>query len=102
MRDRIKHNLKQERPIMRRSIMIFAAMLIGSFLRGSAPAQVTNALLPVPLPATKLESFATNNSMIILRSSADVGSISGSAGVVSMRCREITDLRSGHKEQGVA
>jgi hypothetical protein len=40
--------------------------------------------------------------MLILKSSADIGSISGNAGVVGVRCREITDLKSGHKEQGVA
>jgi hypothetical protein len=85
---------------MARSTITLAAMLICCFLRGSASAEVTNSL--VSFPPTKLESFATNNSTLILKSSADIGSISGNAGVVSLRCREITDLASGHKEQGVA
>jgi hypothetical protein len=80
--------------------MMLAAMLISSFLTGSARAQTTNPLLP--LAATRLESFDTNNSRLILKSSGDIGSISANAGVVSVRCTEITDLTSGHKEQGVA
>jgi hypothetical protein len=85
---------------MRRCIIGLGAILICSFFKGSGHAQVTNSLLP--LPPTKMESFGTNNSMLILKSSADIGSISGNAGVVGVRCREITDLKSGHKEQGVA
>ena len=59
---------------MRRRMMILAVISMCAFVKGSAFAQTTNSSLP--WPATKLESFDTNNSMLILKSSADIGSIS--------------------------
>jgi hypothetical protein len=80
-------------------IPVLAGVVALCFIRALCSAQTTNPLIPIP--ATKLESFETNNSMLILKSSANIGSISGSTGVVSVRCREITDVASGHKERGI-
>jgi hypothetical protein len=56
----------------------------------------------VPIPATKLEAFETNVEVVIIKASTDAGSISADAGDVAVRCREITDTSTGHKEQGIA
>lgn len=61
-----------------------------------ANAQITN------IPATKLESFDTNVEVVVLKASSDAGSISADAGFVGVRCREITDTSTGHKEQGIS
>jgi len=63
-------------------------------------AQVTN--VQIQLPATKLEAFETNIGIVILKGSTDLGAISSDSGDVGVRCRELTDTTTGHKEQGLA
>ena|SRR5260221_4744411 len=63
----------------------------------STEAQLTNTL-----PTTKLEAFDTNVEVVILKASSDAGSISADAGIVGVRCREITDTSTGRKEQGIS
>jgi hypothetical protein len=71
-----------------------------SLLCNRSNAQVT-ITYPVP-PATKLEAFDTNIATVIVKATTEIGSVSVNSGVVSVRCREITDTSSGHKEQGIA
>jgi hypothetical protein len=79
---------------------MLVAVLTGSSFTISSPAQVATT---VPLlPATKLESFNTNISSVIFRATSELGSISVNTGVLLVRCREITDTGTGHKEQGMA
>ena len=80
----------------------FTAMFIlgSSLFAGPLRAQSTNLCLAPP--ATKLESFDTNVSVIVLRASSQLGTISASGGAVEVSCREMTDMSSGRKEQGVA
>jgi len=54
------------------------------------------------VPATKLESFDTNISTVVIKATTQVGSLSVNSGIVSVRCREVTDASNGHKEQGIA
>jgi hypothetical protein len=89
-----------EKTIMRRLTLILLAVLGCSLLSNSSHAQVANTC-PVP-PATKLESFDTNVSTIVIKGTTETGSLSANTGVVSVRCREITLASSGHKEQGIA
>jgi len=67
-----------------------------------ANAQMTNFIAWTSLPATKLESFDTNTGVIILKGSTELGGISSDAGEVAVRCREISDTSTGHKEQGLS
>jgi hypothetical protein len=76
------------------------AVLTGSCFTISSTAQIANTI-PLP-PATKLESFNTNVSSVIFRATSELGSISVNTGVLLVRCREITDTATGHKEQGMA
>ena len=89
---------------MRTLTLILSAVLGCSFLGHPAQAQVATTLVvaPTPAPATKLEAFETNISTVIIKGTTEIGTISVNAGVVSVRCREITDTGSGHKEQGIA
>src|SRR5882724_11127864 len=78
-----------EAHFMRGSILIFLTVLGYSFLRNSSHAQVAN---PCPVaPATKLESFDTNIASVVIKATTEIGSLSVNAGLVSVRCREITD-----------
>jgi hypothetical protein len=85
---------------MRKLTRILLAILGCSLLGHLAPAQEATPW-PVP-PATKLESFDTNHSSVIIKATTEVGSLSVNTGGVSVRCREITAASSGQKEQGIA
>jgi hypothetical protein len=52
-------------------------------------------------PSTKLEMLETNLSTIILKATSEIGSLSVGSALVSVRCREIRDIGSGRKEQGI-
>ena len=84
---------------MRKLLSILSTMFVYSAVSYSSLAQV--AVPTLPPPSTKLESFNTNTSIVILKGNADIGSVSIGSIVVSVRCREITDIASGHKEQGI-
>jgi len=85
---------------MRRLTLLLFAVVGCSFPGISSRAQVVTTCLV--LPATKLESFETNISSVIIKATTDLGSISANTGVVLVRCREITDTTSGQKEHGIA
>ena len=80
--------------------IILVAALSCFSLTISSPAQVASATLITP--ATKLEAFDTNISSVIFRATTELGSISANTGVLLVRCTEITDTSTGHKEQGIA
>ncbi|HXU77727.1 MAG TPA: hypothetical protein VN794_14230 [Methylomirabilota bacterium] len=84
-----------------RTLFLVTVTILGSALvadRGWA--QVTNPCVPVP--ATKLESFETNANVIILKTSTAIGSLAGNTGNLGIKCREVTDVSTGRKEQGLA
>jgi len=84
---------------MLRLIAVFVAVAGGAILTGPTRAQETNACLP--FPATKLEAFETNTDTVIVRASAPIGTVSAHGGGVAVRCREITDAGTGHRERGI-
>lgn len=85
---------------MKTLTLIPMAILGCSLWANRTCAQVTN---PPPLaPLTKLESFNTNIGGVVLKASTDVGTASGNAGIVTVRCKETTDAKTGHIEQGIA
>ncbi len=84
---------------MRTFIAVLATVAGGSLLTGAAAAQETNAC--PPMPATKLEAFDTNTDTIIIKATAPIGSVQGRGGAVIVRCREITDAGTGHRESGI-
>jgi hypothetical protein len=85
--------------MMLRLIAVFVAVAGGAILTGPTRAQETNACLP--FPATKLEAFETNTDTVIVRASAPIGTVSAHGGGVAVRCREITDAGTGHRERGI-
>ena len=84
---------------MRRFIAILMAVAGGSLLGDSARAQETNPC--VLLPATKLEAFETNTDTVIIKATAPIGTVAAHGGGVAVRCREITDAGTGHRESGI-
>ncbi|HZR17563.1 MAG TPA: hypothetical protein VFE51_09570 [Verrucomicrobiae bacterium] len=85
---------------MRKLNQISLGFLVLAWFSNPGWAQITNVLPPIP--ATKLEAFDTNTEVVILKGSTDLGAISAEAGEIGVRCREITDTSTGHKEQGLA
>jgi len=84
---------------MRRFVAGFV-IVAGTWVPASpARAQETNACLPVP--ATKLEAFETNTDTVIIKATAPIGTVPAQAGTIDVRCREITDAGTGHRESGV-
>jgi hypothetical protein len=82
---------------MRKSVRTAVVVISAVWWVNSTQAQLTNAL-----PLTKLEAFDTNVEVVILKASSDAGSITADAGIVGVRCREITDTSTGRKEQGLS
>lgn len=74
---------------MYKSNLMLAAVVGWSLLAVESRAQDTNAYAPAP--ATKLEALETNTGTVIVKGIAPVGSISVSAGLVSVTCKEDTD-----------
>jgi hypothetical protein len=81
-------------------VIILAAALGCLSVAISSPAQVASTSLVTP--ATKLESLETNICSVIFRATTELGSIPANTGVLQVRCTEITDTSTGHKEQGMA
>ena len=84
---------------MRRFIAVLIIVAGGPLLSGPVRAQETNGCLPVP--ATKLEAFETNTDTVIIKATAPIGTVPAHGGEVSVRCREITDAGTGHRESGI-
>ena len=84
---------------MHRLIAVLMAVAGGSLLGGPVRAQETNPC--VLLPATKLEAFETNTDTVIIKATAPIGSVAAHGGSVAVRCREITDAGTGHRESGI-
>ena len=84
---------------MRRFIAVLVVVAGGPLLSGPVRAQETNGCLLVP--ATKLEAFETNTDTVIIKATAPIGTVPAHGGEVSVRCREITDAGTGHRESGI-
>lgn len=80
--------------------LIRASPLFWSVFVISAGAQDTNAY--ANLPATRLESFATNTGTVVIRGSADIGVVLADTGSITLKCREVSDASSGRKEVGIS
>ncbi len=81
-------------------LSVIAVVIVStSLLISTARAQETNACLP--FPATKLEAFETNTDTVIIRATAPIGTVTAHGGRVAVRCREITDAGTGHRERGI-
>lgn len=76
--------------------------LMPGFLVLTTPAQTQLTSIYPAAPLTKLESFETNIEVVVLKATTDVGAISADAGAVGVKCKEMTDTSTGHKEQGIA
>jgi hypothetical protein len=80
---------------------IVLAALAGLFLPKMSSAQEAEIYVPPP-PPTKLETLETNTGTIIIKGTGLVGSMSLNSAVVTVTCKEDTNIGSGQKEYGIA
>jgi hypothetical protein len=80
--------------------LILASVLCLSAFVGNAIAQDTNGYAIVP--ATRLESFATNTGTVVIRGSADGGVVLANTGTIALKCREALEAGTGRKEVGIS
>src|ERR1039457_14842 len=74
----------------------FCIAICCSLAFSSLAQDLTNA------PKTKIENFETQTGVIIVKGFGQIGSVTTSAGIISVRCKESADAMSGRKEYGVA
>jgi len=67
-----------------------------SSLALTAGAQDTNNA-----PKTEIENFESQTGVVIVKGLGEIGSMTTSAGVVTVRCKESIDEDSGHREYGI-
>jgi hypothetical protein len=79
------------------SVLVVTA--VSGWVAASARGQDTNGC--VPLPQTRLEAFDTNASTVIVRATAQIGTVGANAGNVSVKCREVTDVTAGERGYGI-
>jgi len=76
----------------------FCVVLIAaccSFAFASRAQDTTNA------PKTEIENFEAQTGTVIVKGLGEIGSMTTSAGVISIRCKESIDENSGLKEYGI-
>src|SRR5437879_262429 len=81
---------------MQKLKLIGLVTVVCSLLLAVARAQETNA------PLTILEAFEGQTGTVIIKGSAQIGSVSGQSGMVSVNCKESKDAGTGRKEWGIA
>ena len=91
-------NSKASSMLKRLSVLIIPAA--GLLLTASLRAQDTN--LCASLVMTRLEAAQTNIGRVTIRATFPVGTILARTGSVTVNCKEITDIPSGQKDQGIA
>jgi hypothetical protein len=80
--------------------LVLGAIFLGQALvLFNAMAQETNGC---PLPLTKLGSVETNAGTVIIRASADIGTVMSNNGELVVRCKEASETATGRKVNGVA
>jgi hypothetical protein len=87
--------------MMTKCAAVLVALAGGALLAGPIHAQETTTNPCVLLPATKLEGFETNVDTVVIKATAPIGEVQARGGTVGVRCREISDAGSGHRESGV-
>ncbi|HEY1717865.1 MAG TPA: hypothetical protein VGH42_06170 [Verrucomicrobiae bacterium] len=70
-------------------------LMAASFAFAASAQDATNA------PKTEIENFELQTGTVIVKGLGDIGSVTTSAGVISVRCKESIDENSGQKEYGL-
>src|ERR1039458_5314855 len=70
-------------------------MAVGSLVLAARAQDTTNA------PRTEIELFETQTGTVIVKGIGPIGSMNIGAGIVSLRCKETTDIGTGRKLYGL-
>src|SRR5262245_23412948 len=92
--------IKPEETYMGNNLVKLLSVLSFSVFVYPVIAQDTNAYAYPP--ATRLESFVTNTDTVVVRGSAEIGVVSADTGVITIKCREISETSTGRKEVGIS
>jgi len=87
-------NIFESEGIMRKFCVVLIAA--GCALAYAVRAQDTNAL------KTQIGLFESQTGVVIIKGFGQVGSVSTSAAVISVRCKESSSAATGHKDYGIA
>jgi hypothetical protein len=79
-----------------RPLHFFLIVLCSAFAFAARAQDATNA------PATEIENFELETGVVIVKGFGQLGSMTTSAGVVSIRCKESANITTGRKEYGIA
>ena len=82
---------------MKLNIVVAALAVLG----GAMPMPAIRAQETNP-PPTILETFEAQVGTVLIKGSGQIGSVSAQAGLVSVKCKESKDARTGRKESGIA
>ena len=85
---------------MRRLKTVIIAVAAGAMLTTAVRGQDTN-FCPM-LIMTRLEAAQTNIGKITIKATSAVGSINGRGGILTVNCKEVTDVSTGHREYGIS
>jgi hypothetical protein len=87
-------NIFKSEGIMRKFCVVLIA--VGCSLAFAVRAQDTNAL------KTQIGIFESQTGVVIVKGFGQIGSVSTSAAVISVRCKESSSAATGHKDYGIA
>lgn len=79
-----------------RPLSFFLIVLCGALALEARAQDTTNA------PKTEIENFEMQPGTVIVKGLGETGSITTSAGVISVRCKESSDESSSRKEYGIS
>ncbi len=86
--------------IMRKSKMVLATMAGWAIFTASLPAQT--AYVYPTVPATVLETLESGTGQVVVRGTAQVGSVTAGATVISVTCQQDTLVSSNQAAYGIA
>ncbi|MGH7951418.1 MAG: hypothetical protein ACREFE_05810 [Limisphaerales bacterium] len=81
---------------MRQFCIVLTAVCFSFTLASRAQDTITNAL------KTEIENFEAQTGTVIVKGFGEIGSVTASAGVISVRCKESANVSTGQKEYGIA
>src|SRR5580693_5868169 len=90
----VKSNLSNRRNLMRKLHITFVSLCC--LLAFAASAQDTNAL------KTEIGLFEAQTGVVIVKGFSQIGSVSTSEAVISVRCKESTNVATGRADYGIA
>jgi len=86
---------------MTKKCWLFGSWFAGwAFLLSVQAQETTNVFLP--LPPTKLDAFATNIGSVVVKATAEIGTVPADTALIVVQCKEMRDNNVGRREYGIS